>query len=448
MSTTPHAKHVPPPPRHAAPDPLATLRTPRFWLQPIVVALVLFAALSALYLAGILNPTTNLKHFPIAVVNSDQGPTGKQIVDGLKSGLDSERFDLRYLTAEEASAQMGRAQIYGQVVIPPGFSEQLEQFGAAAMRPGKPDKPVITISVSPRAGELGASIAGMTLGKALDDINSRIGQQLSAQAARQAGAPLPGGVALALSSPINVSVNDYEPLPDGTGNGLSAFYYALLLLLAGFTGSIVVSSLVDSMLGFVPSELGPVYRFAEQVGISRFRTLLVKWVFMVIIALSTSAVYMAIAHALGMPIPNALALWLYGAFTITAVGITATSLIAALGSMGLLVNLFVFVMLGLPSNGATIPLQAAPPFFGWLATFEPMHQAFLGTRALLYFDGRADAGLTHALISTTVGLLIGLAVGAFVTRFYDRRGLQRKHVAADETGEAVPTPTPNSANPD
>ncbi|RAV10664.1 hypothetical protein DQP55_15320 [Mycolicibacterium sp. GF69] len=441
-----------PPPRHAAPNPLATLRTPRFWLQPIVVALVLFAALSGLYLAGILNPTKNLHHFPIAVVNSDEGPTGRQIVDGLKSGLDPERFDLRELTVEQASHQMDRAHIYGQVVIPADFSRRLEQFGAAAMRPGEPDRPAVAISVSPRAGELGASIAGMTLGKALNDINSRVGQQLSADAAREAGAPLPGGVALTLSNPIDVSVNDYAPLPDGTGNGLSAFYYALLLLLAGFTGSIVVSSLVDSMLGFVPSELGPVYRLAQQVGISRFRTLLVKWAFMVIIAVLTSAVYMAIAHGLGMPIPNALALWLYGAFTIAAVGITATSLIAALGSMGLLVNLFVFVMLGLPSNGGTIPLQAAPPVFGWLATFEPMHQVFLGARALLYFDGRVDAGLTHALISTTVGLLIGLTIGAAVTRFYDRRGLNREHVGADDAGgkagEVAPDSALNSANPD
>ena len=85
----------------------------------------------------------------------------------------------------------------------------------------------------------------------------------------------------------------------------------------------------------------------------------------------------------------------YGAFTIAAVGITSTSLIAVLGSVGLLVNLFIFVMLGLPSNGATIPLEAAPRVFGWLAKFEPMHQVFLGARALLYFDGRADAGLTR-----------------------------------------------------
>jgi YhgE/Pip-like protein len=437
MSTPVHA-------RHAAPDPLATLRTPRFWLSPIVVALVVFSALAALYLGGILNPTTNLRHFPVAVVNADAGPTGKQIVDGLTSGLNADQFDVRVLPAAEADRQLNTAQIYGKVQIPQDFSATLDQFGAGALKPGPLSRPVITVSVNSRASELGASIAGMALGKAVREINAKLGDQLSAQVARAAATPLPGGVSLALADPINVEADDADPLPNGTGNGLSAFYYALLLLLAGFTGSIIVSSLVDSMLGFVPAELGPVYRFAEQVRISRFRTLLVKWGFIVILALLTSAIYIAIGAALGMPVPNVWTLWLYGVFTITAVGVTATSLIAALGSMGLLVNLFIFVMLGLPSNGATIPLEAAPSIFSVLARFEPMHQVFLGTRALLYFDGRADAGLAHALTMTTVGLVIGLVIGAVVTRYYDRRGLRREPLPAAETAPA----TANSPNPD
>ncbi|KUH83766.1 hypothetical protein AU186_15290 [Mycobacterium sp. GA-1999] len=417
------------------------MRTPRFWLSPIVVALTVFSALAALYLAGILNPTTNLRHFPVAVVNADAGPAGKQIADGLTSGLDPEQFDVRVLTADEAERQLGTAEIYGAVQIPQDFSAKLEQFGQGALRPGQLSRPVVTISLNPRASTLGASIAGEALGKAVREINARVGEQLSARVTREAAGPLPAAASLLLANPIDVQVSDADPLPNGTGNGLSAFYYALLLLLAGFTGSIIVSSLVDSMLGFVPAELGPVYRLAEQVKISRFRTLLVKWLFMVILAVLTSAIYIAIGAALGMPVPNVWTLWAYGAFTITAVGITATSLIAALGSMGLLVNLFIFVMLGLPSNGATIPLEAAPSFFGWLARFEPMHQVFLGARALLYFDGRADAGLTHAIVMSTIGLAIGLVVGAVVTRFYDRRGLRREHAPADAQA-------PISANPD
>ena len=175
--------------------------------------------------------------FPVAVVNSDAGADGKQIVDGLVSGLNAEQFDVRVLSADEArrSGQGGNLRTCPDTVRLLG---EAAGTWAGRLRPGQVTRPVITISTNPRAGELGSSIAGLTLGKAVNEISDKIGQQCTAQVAKASGAPLPGGVSLALTSPVDVQVNDFEPLPGGTGNGLSAFYYALLLLLAGFTGSI------------------------------------------------------------------------------------------------------------------------------------------------------------------------------------------------------------------
>jgi YhgE/Pip-like protein len=408
------------------PNPKAP-RTVRFWTVPIIITLAVLAALAAFYLGGILNPMTNLRHFPIAVVNEDAGPTGAQVVKGLLSNFDKDdAYDVRLLSHDDAKHQLDTAQIYGVAVIPPNFSSKLQAYAKSAVNPGRVERSVIIVSTNPRAGTLGASIAGQTLTRAITLVDRLVGQRLSQEVAQQLGnKPLPAAVTLMLGSPIEVQSTVHNALPDGTGNGLSAFYYALLLLLAGFIGSIVISMLVDSMLGFVPAEFGPVYRFAEQVQISRLRTLFIKWALMIVLAVLTSGAYLLIAARLGMPIQQAVPLWLYGAFAIAAVGITSTSLIAILGALGLLVSIFVFVILGLPSAGATVPLQAAPQFFGWLANFEPMHQVFLGTRALLYFDGRAGAGLSRALIMTAIGLVIGLLLGAVVTYLYDRRGYHR-----------------------
>ena len=191
--------------RHTTPDAMATIRTPRFWLAPVVVAVTVFSALAVLYLAAILNPTTNLRNFPLAVVNQDAGTSGAQIVEGLVSGLNSEQFDVQVLSADEASAQLGTAQIYGQVQIPSDFSAKLQALGQSALQPGQLTSPVVTISGNPRAGEMGADIAQQALSKALAEINSKIGQQLSAQAAKASGSPVPGGVALALSNPVDVA---------------------------------------------------------------------------------------------------------------------------------------------------------------------------------------------------------------------------------------------------
>lgn len=416
-------------PRHAVPNPnrnVKALGTVKFWALPIGATLALMSALCALYLGGILNPATNLRHFPIAVVNEDAGTAGAKIVDGLVSALDKNKFDVRVVSHDEAKQLLDRAQVYGELVIPPTFSSNLREFGASAVTPQKAERPSVTIFTNPRAGTLGSSIAGQTLSQAMASANTKVGQYLSSEVAQQTGgAPLTGAAQLGLASPIDIKSSVYNALPNGTGNGLSAFYYALLLLLAGFTGSIVVSTLVDSLLGYVPAEWGPVYRFAEQANISRFRTLLIKWLIMVILALLTSGVYLAIAHGLGMPIQHAWQLWAFGVFAIVAVGITSSSLIAVLGSMGLLFSMLVFVIFGLPSAGATVPLEAVPPFFGWLAKFEPMHQVFLGVRSLVYLNGAGAAGLSQALWMTAIGLVIGLLIGGIVTRSYDRSGFHR-----------------------
>ncbi len=416
-------------------------RTVRFWAAPILICVAMLSALAALYLGGILNPTTNLRHVPVALVNEDTGPTGKQVLNGMVSGLDKDKFDVRILTPQEVQQQLDTARVYGAVGIAPNFSAKLQGVARAAGAPGPVSRPVISVLSNPRASTLGSNIASQALNRAAAALSHRIGERLVEDIAEKTqGGQLPSSAAALLSNPVAIESRVYKPLPEGTGNGLSAFYYALLLLLAGFTGSIVISTLVDSMLGYVPAEFGPVYRFAEKVKISRFRTLLIKWAVTVVVALLTSAAYLSIAKGLGMPFENTVILWLFGVFVIAAVGITSASLIAALGTVGLLVSLFLFVILGLPSAGATVPLEAAPPFYGWLANFEPMHQVFLGARALLYFNGRADAGLSQSVLVTAVGLVIGLALGAVVTRIYDRRGYHRI-MAVAEPPETAETPT-------
>ncbi|WP_343708294.1 ABC transporter permease [Mycobacterium sp.] len=444
----PQARHASPDVAYADDDSAAyrldtprSTRTVRFWALPILVTVVLLAALAAFYLGGILKPMTNLRHFPVAITNEDAGPTGAQVVKGMLAAFDHDAYDVRVLDPAQARKQLDTAQIYGVAVIPPNFSSKLQAYAKSALTPGRVERAVIVISTNPRAGTLGASIAGQTLQREVALIDQRVGQRLSQEVAEQTGKkPEPGAVALMLANPVEVKSTVHNALAEGTGNGLSAFYYALLLVLAGFIGSIVVSMFVNSMLGMASTEFFPVSPPTENV--SRFRTLLVTWAMMAVVALLASAAYLVISAGLGMPVQNKLTLWLFGAFAIFTVGVASASLIAAMGAIGIVVGLFVFVILGIPAAGAAVPLQATPAWFEWLASFEPLHQVFVGARSLLYLGGRADAGLSQSLEWSTVGLVIGVLFGGAVTRLYDRRGRTPAVAATGAAADPAEVPYP------
>lgn len=62
---------------------------------------------------------------------------------------------------------------------------------------------------------------------------------------------------LVLADPVAVATQVGHPIGDHSGLGLSAFYYTLLLVLAGFLGGNVISNGVDTALGYADNEIGP-----------------------------------------------------------------------------------------------------------------------------------------------------------------------------------------------
>ncbi|WP_334023480.1 YhgE/Pip domain-containing protein [Nocardia terpenica] len=422
--------------------------TPLRRVFPVVVVTLLAALLGLMYLDYVIDPEKNLHNFPIALVNQDVGDTvgaagqqkqvdfGAEVADGLRRAVPADQIDLRTLGVNEAQLQMQNGQVYGTIIIPSDFSKRLGILGVGSVVPGDIQRPIITLQTNPRLGAFAASVTQRFGDRVLNQVNDQVGKQLTEQVRAQLAPPpgagpapeLSGATRLALEQPLRIVVEQYRPLPGNSGEGLTAFFYALLLLLIGVVGAMIIHTLIDSALGFIPTEYGPWFVHYPTASISRFRTLLIKWGAMVAASLTVSAVFLGVGKALGMPIDKPLSLFLYGAFAISAVGITGISMLAAIGSAGLLVNLILFVILGLPSSGGTVPIEATPKYFGWLAKFEPMHQVFLAIRSILYFDGNGAAGLSRGFWMTALGLGIGLVLGLVVTRYYDRKGLERKPV--------------------
>jgi YhgE/Pip-like protein len=406
------------------------LRVRTVWLAPIALAAILVFFMTLFYIGAVVNPTGHLSGLPVALVNEDRGGTvqGGQVNFGAEVASDllhshdvTSRLALDEVSLTQAKAQMNSDNAYAAIVIPPGFTASL--LSAYGLSSGSAGTPTIQLLTNPRAGSIGVQLATGVAQPALHQASLDIGRKLSAQAAKGGHSPRSG---VSASNPITLTTSEFRSLPPDSALGLSAFYISLLSIMCGFLGAVLVNSSIDAALGYGTSEIGPRWRQRMPVAISRWQTLLAKWsVVLVAVPILTGILLLVAVGLLHMNAPYAGELWLFASFAGIAIAAGTLALFAAFGAIGQLLAMLLFVYLALASSGGTIPVQALPSFFRFAASFEPLRQVLGGVRAILYFNAQADAGLTRGLVLTAVGLVFWIIAGTAVTRWYDRRGMDR-----------------------
>ncbi|MFF9691140.1 YhgE/Pip domain-containing protein [Streptomyces sp. NPDC014623] len=402
------------------------LRHGKLWIAPGVLTGLLALLLSLLYMGGVLTPESSLHRLPIALVNQDTGMPlpgsrknlGTEVSDEIIASTSDNDVQWHRLSHGSAQDQLASGKVYGALVIPRDFTSAVRSLaGTHASRP------TLTVLTNPGLGSLGSSMAGKISEQAAHQASSAIGKQLSAS---PEFVRAPSATRLLLADPVAVDTRVGHPIGSHSGLGLSAFYYVLLLVLTGFLGGNIIHSSADTALGYTDAEIGPWHSRRPTVPINRTQTLLLKMGMTAGLCVPITALVMiACIIILGMDAPHLFMLALFSYCSCLAVGLGVQAINAAFGNIGQLVSMFVFIALALPSSGATIPLEAVPGFYRFLALFEPMHQLASGIRAILYFDARADAGLTRGWIMIGVGIIGAIVFGFLVTRYYDRRGLRR-----------------------
>lgn len=417
------------------------LGTPKFWLLPLLLVTAIMSFMAALYMGAIADPEGNLHDFPVAIVNQDVGGEvpnadgtttkqnyGQQVADGIVATAAKSGISVRPTDRTTALNDLNSGKVYGVVLIDPSFTNRAIALGKSTVLQAKPGRMPIDVYINRGSGTFASAVTTTFASEVTTQVNEQVGKQLTDSVRDQlaaANVPFSGAAQLALSEPVSVRTIEPTPLPKGSANGLSAFYYTLLLVLAGFTGAMMVSIVVDAALGQTPIEFGPFYQLRMRLAISRWGTLAAKWVIMALVAFVQSALYIAVCTAVGTSLPNAFTLWMFSTLVIFAVGVSAASMMAVFGNPGLILNLVFFVILGLPSSGGTVPLEASPRLFAWIAAFEPMHLVYLGSRAILYFDADWYSGLGQSVIQTVIGLVVGLLLGWGGTKIYDHKGWHR-----------------------
>jgi YhgE/Pip-like protein len=410
------------------------LRARTLWLAPLLIASVFIALISVIYIGSVVNPAANLHGLPVMLVNEDQGAViqghrldvGANLAGGLEgSAALRSRLKLQPATLEQAQTTMDKGGAYATVIIPATLTRSL-LLAAGVHTPGDtpPADAKVELQENPRLGNLGVNLAAGVITPAIARISPKVGQQLSKPASPQVRAnPF---LAAQLANPITLATTTYRPLPDHSALGLSAFYIALLSILSGFIGATLINSSIDSALGYATSEIGPRWRQRRPVAISRRQTLLTKWaVAAITVPILTGILILIAAGALGMYAPHVVLLWLLATLAALMIATGTLALLAAFGALGQLLAMILLIYLSLASSGGTVPIQALPGIFNVVGHVEPLRQVLMGTRAIMYFGAKGDAGLEHSLVVVSVELLFWASIGLTITSWYDRRKLDR-----------------------
>jgi YhgE/Pip-like protein len=415
--------------------PKQLLRVRAIWVMPLAISGVLVFLMSLFYVGSVVNPLGHLSGLPVGLVDQDQGATvlgrhvdiGAEVAAGLqRSRAVSSRLALDTGGLAQAERQMKTDNTYATIVIPPGFTDSLLAAYGLAPTSGtnaRSGKPTVRILTNPRSGSIGVSLATGVSQPALQAVSLEVGRELTAQAATLHRSVSPG---VSAADPLTVTTAMFNPLPPDSALGLSAFYISLLAIMCGFLGAILVHTTVDAALGYGVTEIGPKWSQRTPVAISRRDTLLSKWVVaLVLVPVLTGILLLVSVGLLGMNAPYPWELWLFTSFAGLAIAAGTLALFAALGSLGQLIAMLLFIYLALASSGGTIPLQALPTPFRVVANFEPLRQVLDGVRSILYFGASGAAGLTRGVMLTAIGLVFWVLVGLAVTSWYDGRGKDR-----------------------
>ncbi|WP_405508944.1 DUF3533 domain-containing protein [Streptomyces purpurascens] len=426
--------------------PFRVLRAKPLWIANGVITGVLALLFAVFYVGANIDPVDHMTKLPVGLVNADKGAAvdGKQVDLGAritesikKSTASGDKIDWQVMGEKDMKEQLGEGKLYGALVVPADFTSSITALTGTTTT-GAPARPTLTVLTNQSAGSLGSGLARTATTQAAENASLQMGKELTTgNGARQA--KLPGAARVLLADPAAVTVEDGHPLDSHSGLGLTAFYYALTLVVVGMLSANVISGQVDHALGYTHNDMGPLRLHRPLIRATRVQTLAISSTLMVGLSLLMGTLVMGGAvGVMGMDASHLPLLWLYSVCAIAVCGIGALTLLAVFGTPGMLVVTLVFIGMAVPTSGATTPIEALPGFYRFLAEFEPLRQITGGIRSILYYDAQGDAGLTRGWVMMAAGLVAAALFGFGVLGWYDRKGLHRIPVEAAPEKTAAP----------
>jgi uncharacterized phage infection (PIP) family protein YhgE len=383
------------------------LRRPLGWAS-VALALLTALAMTFAYIGAFLDPAGNMRALPIALVSEDNGPLGARATSAITAtvGRDGAVAWMRLSTRADALGVLRRDRAFAAIVIPRDYSRRLL---AAARVPSAPPTSV-EILTNPAAGSYARAAGDEAATAAATAVTDSLFRRLAPSSTR------------AIYDIVQIRTSEAVAISAKSARGLAPFYFALMLALAGFLGAVIVNLGVEVTSGRLPIEL--LGQRVERPGQSLSNAALwrAKLTLVLTLALVAGVLQTVLAvWVLGMSATNSVALALFAVLGVAATATTTLAFLVPFGIAGSLAGVLFVTIFGVPSSGGPYPLQLVPGFFRFLGEWLPLRYITDGARALVFLNGRLDAGLGRALWVLAVYALGGTVVSGITAVALDRR---------------------------
>ena len=324
---------------------------------------------------------------PIAIVNEDQGTTGKNLTKQIttKNSSNSSKMSIKWTvfnSQEDLLKEMNKEKYYGAIVIPKNFSSNLQSL----MTPN-PKKAKLKIIINQGMGTTITTQVNTALTEMTHQINTALGKQLLQTLSKKMPA-IPAEMASNLTNPLTIKTEKINKTGD-LANGGAHFFQSVWL---GCLGT-------SMLLGFAFSKIKfkSLREKFSALGVQLLSAIISSFV------IGYGVIYLQ-STILNVTIPNFTLLGLF----LSLCAFSFIIFINGVESWVGLISIPVFMLLLF----FAAPLLTAIPeslngFYSTLSNWLPMSYMYRGVKSIMYFNNSPSQSIIMGLIYTIiVGLIL------------------------------------------
>ena len=388
------------------------LRSRQSWISLAMIT-VGIAFIAFCLLGALLSPSENTHNLPVALVNGDQGATagpqavnfGRDLSSRLTGPQSNDTLKWSVLDNRQSAIEgVRQRKYYAALVIPADYSASLVALTSqTAQHPAQ-----IELVTNPVGPTLGSQLVQGAMQGIVGNLSKATGEQLTSQVAA-AKIPLSLPAATFLSNPVQAASVSVATIGDHSGRGISVFFLAILLTLAGILSVYLPDLAIQRQVAD---------RRKNDLPVSAWTVFEARLLFYSLAAVGSVIGLLSLAWLLNMDVSDWLSLSLFCTLYVLTTSWLVLLFQTVLGRIGLGLASLVLVLLSLPASGALFPSESIPALWQWLNVIVPMRYMVDGIRSVLFLNNEMENGFGTALIvlsSYALGSLILTSLTVWLT---------------------------------